>query len=178
MKNIKIGIDLDGVIVNKPFFVPKKLIEWLFRAHSNHDKKYRIPTSKIEIAIRKISHHWLIRPPINKNIKIIKKLAKAKNIDAYLVSGRYNFLQEKTNKWLKINGLAKLFPTPFINLKNQQPHLFKEAAANKLELDYFFDDDPIIIDYFGNVNPKLKACLTSNKNNTELEKLLEKTNFS
>jgi len=172
MERIKIGIDLDGVVVNKPFFIPKSLIEWLFRAHHNHGKKYRIPKSKLEIAIRKLSHHWLIRPPITKNIKIIKQLAKAKNIKAYLISGRYQFLQKETDVWLKINGLTKLFPTPHINLSNLQPHLFKEQMAKKFKLDYFFDDDPIIINHFKNTSLKTKAFLTNNKQNNQLKKLL------
>jgi len=177
MKTIRVGVDLDGVVVNKPVFIPKSLIEWLFRAHHNHGRKYRIPKSKLEIAVRKLSHHWLIRPPIKANITIIKKLSKAKNIKIYLISGRYQFLKNQTAAWLKVNGLSQLFPTPYINLNDLQPHIFKEQMAKKLKLDYFFDDDPIIINHFKQTNPKIKAYLTNHKNNLQLKKLLQTAKF-
>jgi len=144
-KKIKIGVDLDGVIIGKPFFVPKDLMEWLVRSHNNSKTKYRFPKLKAEIYLRKKSHHWLLRPPIRKNLEAIKKLAKKKNIEIYVISGRYGFLKEKTQFWLKKHQIKNLFKAIFINLENEQPHLFKEKILKKLNLDYFFDDDPIII---------------------------------
>lgn len=144
-KKIKIGVDLDGVIIGKPFFVPKDLMEWLVRSHNNSKTKYRFPKLKAEIYLRKKSHHWLLRPPIRKNLEAIKELAKKKNIEIYIISGRYGFLKEKTQFWLKKHRAKNSFKRTFINLRNEQPHLFKERILKKLNLDYFFDDDPIII---------------------------------
>ncbi|OGM18367.1 hypothetical protein A2686_04400 [Candidatus Woesebacteria bacterium RIFCSPHIGHO2_01_FULL_38_10] len=70
----KIAFDLDGVFINKPPFIPRKVIEWLYRSHRNNKKlSYRMPTTKIERLIRSFSHHHLFRPPIKKNIEFAKK---------------------------------------------------------------------------------------------------------
>ena len=158
-KIIKIGIDLDGVIINKPFFIPKTLIEWLYRARHNHGKKYRFPKSKIEVWLRKASHYWLLRPPMKKNLQAIREMAKKKNIQIYIISGRYNFLKEKTKQWSKKHKINGLFKNIFLNTKNQQPHLFKEKMAKKLGLGYYFDDDPITVNYLKKKIKKTKILL-------------------
>lgn len=168
---IKIGIDLDGVIVDKPFFVPKKLIEWLFRAHHNHGKKYRIPKWPLEILIRKKSHHWLLRPPIKKNLEVLKKIIRQDLATVYIISGRYRFLNNETKAWFKKNKLEDLFKSAYINKKNLQPHLFKEKMVKKLGISHFFDDDPIVVHHLKAKIKRLNCYLVNKKKAIKIPRL-------
>src|SRR4030042_4295927 len=146
MKKIKIGFDLDGVIIGKPPFVPKYLMEILVRKR-DHGLAYRYPESKIERWIRRLSHLPLLRPPIKKNIKLIHELYKSKNYELYVVSSRYSFLEGRTNEWFRYYRLRDLFKEIYINLKNEQPHLYNEKMIKKLKLNVFIDDARPLLRY-------------------------------
>jgi len=130
-KIIKIGFDLDGVIVGKPPLVPKGLIEFLVKKPANSSLHFRFPKSCLEQYVRKFSHFYLFRPPLRQNIDFIKKL-NSKKYELYVISGRYSFLTAETDCWLKKRGLENLFKAVFINLGNEQPHLFKERIIKEL----------------------------------------------
>ena len=153
MKKIKIAFDLDGVIVDKPPIIPKKLLERIFRGKSKNGLHYRFPYSRIEQRIRKLSHFYLLRPPIKKNIEVIRQLAKAKKYELYIVSGRYSFLEKETENWLEKRKIKPFFKEIYINLENDQPHLFKERILKELRPDFFIEDDKGILSY---LRPKLK----------------------
>lgn len=142
----RVGFDLDGIIIDKPPLIPKKLIEWFFRG-SQENLNYRFPKTKIEQLIRKFSHFYLFRPPIKKNIALIKKIHQQKKHDLYLVSSRYSFLQKETQFWLKKRKIDGLFEKIYLNTEDSQPHLFKEKKLKRLELDFYFEDDELIVDY-------------------------------
>ncbi len=161
-KKLKVGFDLDGVIVDKPFFVPKLLIEWLYRAHDGNNKKYRYPKFKPEIWLRQLSHHWFLRRPLKKNLKEIKKFIHQTRANAFIISGRYNFLQKKTKDWFDNYRLNGVFKSININFSNQQPHLFKERVIKRLKPKYYFDDDPIAINYLKQKIPDTKFFLVKN----------------
>jgi hypothetical protein len=145
-EKIRIGFDLDGVIIGKPPFVPKFVMEKLVRK-KNHGLAYRFPESKFEIWVRWLSHFPLLRPPIKKNIKLIHELYKSKNYEIYVVSSRYSFLDGRTQEWFKFYRLGGLFKDIYINLKNEQPHIYKERMIKKLKLTVFIDDDLYLIGY-------------------------------
>ncbi len=173
-KKLKVGFDLDGVIVDKPFFMPKPVIEWLYRAHNGNHKKYRVPTCQPEILIRKLSHHWVFRLPLKKNLSLVKKIAQQPNIEAYIISGRFGFLNNRTKQWFKIHKINGLFQGIYINDQNDQPHLFKEKMIKKLKLDYYFDDDDLTYDYLQKEINSTKFCLVkgNNEENFNLPDLL------
>lgn len=147
MQKTKIAFDLDGVIINKPPLVPKSLIERLFRGNSEEKLRYRFPRSKLEQRIRKISHFYLFRPPIKDNINFIKKIAEMDKFELYVISGRYSFLESETKNWLKKRQMNSVFKKIFLNLGDEQPHLFKEKILNKLHPDIYIDDDGAIVKY-------------------------------
>ncbi len=155
-KEIKIAFDLDGVIIDKPPLIPKKLLERLFRGKNKNGLHYRFPHSKLEQRIRKISHFYLLRPPIRQNIKFIRGLAKNKKYELYIISGRYSFLEKETDIWLEKRKIRNLFKKIFINYKNDQPHLFKEKIINEIRPDIFIDDDGLLSDYLAEkVRPRI-----------------------
>jgi len=155
-KQLRLGFDLDGVIVNKPPFFPKSWLECLFRGKKQDQLYYRYPKTKLEIWTRKLSHFYLLRPPLRKNIQIIKQFQQKYSCQLYVVSGRYSFLEKETQIWLKKRGLENIFTGVFVNSDNKQPHLFKEKIIKKLNLDYFFEDDPQILDYLKVKIPQTK----------------------
>jgi len=146
-KVIKIGCDLDGVIIGKPPLMSKKLLERLFKGGCGKGLHYRFPKNKLEQRIRILSHFWLIRPAIKKNVIAIKKLVKNKNVRIYAVSSRYSFLKKRTEQWFAKRKLNNLFEKFYLNIDDEQPHIFKEKMIKKLKLDYFLDDDPAIVKY-------------------------------
>lgn len=144
---IRIAFDLDGVIIDKPPLISKKLLEWLFRGGKRDGLHYRFPHSKLEQRIRKISHFYLFRPPIKKNIEFIRQLAKDKKYELYIISGRYSFLKKETKIWLEKRKIKDLFEGIFLNLKDEQPHLFKEKILKQIKPEVFVDDDSLLADY-------------------------------
>ncbi len=146
-KKVRIGFDLDGVIIGKPFFVPERIMEKLVRQKMDHKLLYRFPQSSFERKIRYFSHCPLLRPPITKNIKLIQEISKSKKYELFVVSGRYSFLKYRTREWFSYYKLRKPFKEIYINLKNEQPHLFKERMIKKLKLNVFIDDDQPLLRY-------------------------------
>jgi len=153
--SIKIGFDLDGVVVNKPPIVPKKTIEWLVKSHTNHNKKYRFPKTSLERQVRIASHHPKLRPPLSKNLKKIKTLNKLTKFEIFCISSRYRFLNQRTKQWFKNYYPSFDYKKVNINLENEQPHLFKKRMIKKLKINYFLEDDERTINYLGK---KLKNC--------------------
>lgn len=146
-RRVRVGFDLDGVLIGKPFFVPDRVMEKLVRLKTDHKLLYRFPESEIERKIRYLSHHPILRPPIRKNIKLIQELSKSKKYELFVVSGRYSFLEKRTWEWFKYYCLRKPFKEIYINLGNEQPHLFKERMIKKLKLSVFIDDDQPLLRY-------------------------------
>lgn len=144
---IKIAFDLDGVIVDKPPLIPKKLLDRIFRGHGGSSLRYRFPKSKLEQKIRKISHFYLLRPPIMKNNEFIKKMSKSGKYELYIISARYSFLKKETDTWLLKRGIESLFMKVYLNENDEQPNLFKENILEKIRPDIFVDDDILIINY-------------------------------
>lgn len=148
---MKIGFDLDRIFINLPPFIPPQIIDWLYkrslreilslRKHFQKTLSYSIPKSSVSKIIRRISHIAPLRPPIKKNIKILSQILLNPNIKLYLISGRYKFLEKPTFKLLHKYNLITPFANIYLNILDEQPHLFKEKVLKKLNLDLFIDDD-------------------------------------
>lgn len=143
----KIGFDLDGVLINKPPFITKSLLEWLVRSHNTTKLSYRYPKHNLERWTRWLSHHPIFRPPLKNNIRIVKKLSREEKCRLYAISSRYKFLEERTKEWFRYHRLNDVFESIYINLNNEQPHLFKERMIKKLKIEVFIDDDLHLIQY-------------------------------
>ncbi len=156
-KKIKIGFDFDRVFVDYPPIIPDALIEYLYKRKNGHIH-YRIPGA-IEKKIRIISHHPILRKPINVNIEVVKKLSKNKKVDMYIVSSRFSFLKSRTEEWNKKNKLSEIFKDTFFNYNDLQPHIFKENIIKKERIDKFIDDDFDLLLYLAPRNPNVEFYL-------------------
>lgn len=171
MGKIRVGFDFDGVIVNKPPLISKKLVEILFKG-CRKGLHYRFPGSKIEQLIRKLSHFYLFRPPFRKNLELIKELGKKEGYKLYLVTSRYSFLEKETYNWIKKRELNNIFSKYILNTKDEQPHVFKKEALKKLNLDYYFEDDPLIVDFLGKEIRGLEVLLVTCDGDKNLRKMV------
>lgn len=153
---MKIGFDLDRIFIDFPPFVPPQIINWLYKDHCQKELSYSIPKSPISKVIRRASHISPLRPPIKENIKTLLQILLKPDLKLYLISSRYQFLENLTYKLLHKYDLMTPFAKIFLNTSNEQPHLFKEKILKKLKLDLFIDDDLDLLRYLQTKNLKTK----------------------
>lgn len=153
LKTLKVGFDLDGVILYNPIRVfrplAKKLLKPLkvFILHQKKDSFY-LPSSAIEKLIWKFIH--LSSFKVNLGYENLKRLSKNKNIELYLITGRYSFLENDYKKWLIKIEADKVFSNCYLNREDIQPNLFKENMIKKLKLDVYVEDNYDIIEKLNN----------------------------
>jgi len=151
---MNIGFDLDGIFVNTPPFVPKIIIDKLYKDQDNGGLHYRIPNI-IEQRIRVLSHLPPLRPAIGKNILTLQDLAKSQKHTLFLISSRFGFLKKRTEALVKKHGFDRIFKKLYFNYFNEQPHLFKHRILKEIKIDAFIDDDLSLLKYLARENPKI-----------------------
>lgn len=159
----RIGFDFDKVFVSYPPIIPDKLIDFLYKGKvallrekspKNLKLEYRMP-GDLEKKIRIISHSYLFRPPISKNIKSLRLINKKTNHKLFLISSRFSFLKDRTNYWLDRNKLKEEFFDIHFNYNNLQPHIFKERMIKKNKITDYVDDDLDLLVYTAQKLPDL-----------------------
>lgn len=163
---MNIGFDLDGIFVGLHPLIPKEFIEWLYKGPQNHKPRYRFPSTQLEQNIRIWSHIALLRPKISGNAEFLKELSADKKNNIFLISSRYEFLTKQTLSLFKKYDLENYFFKIYLNSQNEQPHLFKKAVLEKLNLDIFVEDDLMLLQFLQKFFPKTKL-LWYNPNNTK-----------
>lgn len=148
MKTLKVGFDLDGVILDNPlrsFRVFTKTFKFL-KPLIFHQKKepFYYPKTKIEQILWQLLHKTSFR--LSPAIFDLKILVNQKKIEAYLITGRYQCLFTDFTNWVKKIKKLKIFKNFYFNKKNLQPDKFKIKMINKLNLDIYFEDNWDIIE--------------------------------
>ncbi len=164
---MKIGFDLDKVFIDYPPFIPGKLIDKLYKKKANGVLEYRIP-SKPEQFLRLITHYSKFRPPIEKNIRQFKALAKNKN-QYYLISSRFGFLKNKTEAIVKKYHIEEEFDGMYFNFSNDQPHLFKQEVIRKMGVERYIDDDLALLKFLSKENKNIQFFWLNKKSNRKLK---------
>lgn len=152
-KKIIIGIDIDGIFVDKPPLVPARVINYLYRKTNSKSLEYKIPVNYFDKKLRIISHSKMFRPIIKNNLNWLKENTHNPDINIYIVSGRYSFLERKTKKLLRNNGVDLTDEKIKLNNKNIQPHIFKNQIIKSLKIDLMIDDDIFMLKYLSTLNP-------------------------
>jgi len=163
---MNVGFDLDKIFINHPP-LSEKIIDKLHKKRRNGTLLYRIPT-KIEQYIRLIAHYPPLRPSIQENLSFIKNLAKKNGDRHYLISGRFNYLKNKTDMLVKKYGLDNIFNGMFFNFHNEQPHFFKDTIIKKLHIDRYVDDDLDLLEFLAKRNPQTLFFWLNNKKHHQL----------
>ncbi len=169
MARLKIGFDLDGVLLYNParIFRPITIgIKKLFPQKSASDRvHFYYPKSSIEQMLWQMVHWSSLF--VADGFDDIKNLAKNDKIDAYIITSRYDCLKNDFHRWLKILNKDHSFIKTFHNEHNLQPHIFKANKIKELELDYFVEDNWDIVDHI-NKNTKTPTLWISNALDREI----------
>ena len=158
---MKIGFDLDQVFVDKPPFIPYAVLERLYKK-KNNSLAYRIP-GVFEQKIRTLSHHWFLRPPIKINIDALSEISMNNALELYLITGRFGFLEDKTDALLKRYRIERYFKGIYLDLQNEQPHVFKNRMLKKLHIERYVDDDVDLLLYLSERNLKMEFYWVTRK---------------
>jgi len=152
-KQLRVGFDLDGVLLYNPARVVRPIIVFLKRIFFKKEiDKFHYPQTKIQKLIWLMFHKVVFGPATG--YEELKKLIKSKKIKAYIITGRNESLKNDFNRWLKKLEADKYFSGSYFNDKNEQPYLFKEKIIKKLNLDIYVEDNWDIV---RNINSKLKV---------------------
>ncbi|MFZ6034696.1 MAG: hypothetical protein ACOYUB_00910 [Patescibacteria group bacterium] len=149
MKILKVGFDLDGVILYNPLrnFRPfAKQILKPMKATILHQEKenFYLPKSPMEKWLWMMIHKTSFR--VNRGYDELRKLAKGKGYEFFLITGRYGFLETDYKNWLKKINAEHTFKACYLNRDNAQPNAFKEKMIKRLKLDFYVEDNWDIIE--------------------------------
>lgn len=172
--SMNIGFDLDKIFIDHPPLVPSVLLEKFYRKKSNGELLYRIP-KKPEQVLRNLIHHPLLRPGIKNNLRFLSHIPKQEH-KLYLISSRFGFLRERTEKLIKKYHFNDMFDGLYFNYENKQPHLFKNEVIKSLKLDMYIDDDFPLLKYVAKENKKVKFFWLTNKRKQMLTKNISSIN--
>lgn len=149
MKTLKVGFDLDGVILYNPIRIfrgaAKKFLKPMKSSFLHQEKdSFYFPKSNLEKLLWKILHKTSFK--INKGYEDLRMISKNKKIKLYLITGRYGFLKNDYENWLKKISAESIFTECYLNKNNLQPNEFKEKMIKKLKLDIYVEDNLDIIE--------------------------------
>ncbi len=148
---LKVGFDLDGVLLYNPARIVRPLISCLKKKEvciHRQELEFYVPQTRWEEVIWELFHKSSIF--LAPGFEQILQLKRAGKIEPYLITGRFGHLKKDFNKWKQKMKADQLFKRCFINDQDQQPHLFKQAKIKELGLDVFIEDNWDIVNYLAN----------------------------
>lgn len=162
-KKIRIGFDLDGVILDNPSRIFRSLISRSKKAHlfPRKELEFYHPSSSFERLLWSMVHKSSYK--LANGFTDLEKLVLAhKNLELYIVSARFSCLGKDTAKWKRIVNRNKIFTEIYFNDHDEQPHFFKKRMLEKLNLDYFIEDNWDVASYLANNQKKAQVWWLSN----------------
>ncbi|MBD3250402.1 MAG: hypothetical protein GF381_02430 [Candidatus Pacebacteria bacterium] len=147
-KPLRVGFDLDGVLLYNPARLARPLISVLKKKHIAIDRKeleFYVPKPGWEQFFWELLHKSsiFIAPGFGR----IKKLKDQGLIEPYLVTARFNHLKKDFDNWKKKMEADQLFECCYLNEADEQPHLFKQRLIKELGLNVFIEDNWDIVNY-------------------------------
>ncbi len=157
-KPLKVGFDLDGVILYNPVRVLRPLSalisKFIFKKKTT---SFFIPQNPAAKFAWYLLHKTSFIPA--RGLNDLKKLVQEGKVEAHLITGRYASLTQDFQSWMKSLDASSIFTTQSHNAKNEQPHIFKQNMINKLGLDIFVEDNWDIVRELRDVSgSKLQAA--------------------
>lgn len=145
-KQLRVGFDLDGVILYNPARIIRPIIVTLKKIFFRNDvEKFHLPQNWLQKSVWFFLHKSSLFP--SSGFDDIKKLIETGKIEAYIISARYEFLKNDFDSWLNKINAKKYFKGCYHNNDNEQPYLYKDKMIKKLDLDIFVEDNWDIINY-------------------------------
>ncbi len=161
-QKIKIGFDMDGVILYNPSRIFRSLISRSKKAHlfPRKELEFYHPTSNLEKFLWLMVHKSSFK--LADGFGDLEKLALTGDLELYVVSARFACLQSDTKKWQKIINRKNIFKEIYFNDHDEQPHMFKKRMIEKLQLDYFVEDNWDVASYLAKNQKKVQVWWLSN----------------
>ncbi|HPS40792.1 MAG TPA: hypothetical protein PLQ50_02175 [Candidatus Woesebacteria bacterium] len=161
-KKIRIGFDLDGVILTNHIRVLRSLISRSKKAHlfPRQELEFYHPNSSVEDFLWLLVHKSSFK--LANGFHELEQLALDQKIDIYVVSARFACLKNDTAQWRKIIDRRHVFKGMYFNDQDEQPHFFKKQMIEKLKLDYFVEDNWDVASYLANNQKQVQIWWLSN----------------
>ncbi len=152
---LKVGFDMDGVLLYNPARLVRPLISSLKKKDvciHRKELEFYVPQSRWEEIMWELFHKSSIF--IAPGFELIEQYKEQELLDPYLITGRFAHLRKDFAKWQRKLKTDKVFHQAFMNDQDEQPHLFKERKIQELGLEYFIEDNWDIVHY---LSDKLKG---------------------
>ena len=144
-RKIRIGFDFDGVLFYNPARVLRPLIYFVKRYFLGiKTTRFYVPKNGFTQKIAALLHKTSLRP--NKGFDEFLKLASHPDYEIYIITARLSFMKKDLEQLLKkfdISNIKRIVQ----NIKDEQPHTFKERLIKELKLDYFVEDNWDIVEH-------------------------------
>jgi len=161
-QKIKIGFDMDGVLLENPSRVFRSLISRSKKAHlfPRKELEFYHPQSALAKWLWLLLHKSSFR--LAPGFKELEKLYASKQLELFVVSARFACLKSDTKNWVKRLNQNKIFSALYFNDQDEQPHFFKLRMIKQLELDYFIEDNWDVASYLANEQNQTEVWWLSN----------------
>jgi hypothetical protein len=160
-KKIRVGFDFDGVVAYNPLRVVRSSITFVKKKILRRkNTAFTIPKGGLPRFIWRIAHDTSFFP--SRGTGTLRKLVETDRIEAYLISGRFGYLEDHLNTWLTRNKMKQYFTKININKNDEQPHKFKERTIRKLGLDFYIEDNWDIVEHLSKTVPETKVYWVTN----------------
>jgi len=145
---IKVGFDMDGVLLYNPARLLRPLISQLKKKDvciHRKELEFYVPQTRWEEIIWELFHKSSIF--VAPGLDQIQQYREQGLLDPYLITGRFAHLRKDFEKWQRKLNTAEVFNQALMNDQDEQPHLFKERKIKELGLEYFIEDNWDIVHY-------------------------------
>lgn len=162
-KIVRIGFDLDGVILDNPSRIFRSLISRSKKAHlfPRKELEFYHPNSHLEKFLWSLIHKSSYK--LAEGFTDLENLVLThQNLEIYVVSARFVCLTKDTEKWKKIINRQNIFKDIYFNQCDEQPHFFKKRMIKKLALDYFVEDNWDVASYLAKNQNQTQVWWLSN----------------
>lgn len=154
-KKIRVGFDMDGVLLYNPLRTGRPIISFIKKYFlKRKTTKFYLPKPGLETFVWTVIHKSSMF--MADGVEKIKSMIRENKIEAYIVTGRYSSLKGDVDYWFNKINKENLFHQCFYNDGNEQPHAYKERMIEKLDLEYFVEDNWDIVSHLNNYIQKTK----------------------
>lgn len=161
-KKLRIGFDMDGVLLYNPSRIFRPLISCSKQVHllPRKEMEFYHPESRLEQFLWWLVHKSSFKPAAG--FAELEQLAQSEQLELHIVSARFACLQTDTKQWLQVLNRRGIFTSYNFNDSDEQPHLFKQRKIEELDLDYFIEDNWDVVSYLATAQSKTQVWWISN----------------
>lgn len=155
-KKFIVGLDFDGVVAYNPARLARFPISFVKRRiFGIHKVSFFVPKTPWQRTLWALGHETSVFPA--KGATLLRDLTKQGVIEAHLVTGRFGYLEDHLQRFLRLWNLHDVFTSVTLNTKEEQPHRFKERVVRAKKFDFYVEDNWDIVDHLSQENIKTQV---------------------